>query len=373
VEITVDWPRVEAVLGNLLQAYRDRVYPYNWARVPQDPEHLPLSLPRGGIEEAEFFWAANYYMRGGMKSNDAMVMLGVLRDDHPEIFNFEAASELDEAWLASLLRRYRLSYRYGQIAHFWVENARRMTERWNGDPRKIFAGVTEYEECLVRVQNNHRGGGFLGFQEKMVSMVMYYYMYQGLTEFFVFPLPVDLHVLRVTISHQMITFRDLPSDGNMYSDATLRVMREMYVEYSRQHDISPLEVCNAVWLLSMALCGTTPGNVTLEPDGRGKRRGRSTRLVPLEINPDDERQRWAYKKSCGSCPSSAWCVSYVPSKYYYVGGVLIVRGERIALPEPSQFALFESLQMYAARRVNRKAPLPEFGGRDSGVPGSLFE
>lgn len=361
IVVEVDWERVNQVLGALLAAYRRKSYPYNCARVPQDPSHLPLTMPSGGVEEATFWWTSCYYMRGGMKSNDAIVMLGVLYDAHPELFDPAVAAGLDPIILAETLRRYRLGYRYTQIAGFWIENARRMMERWEGDPRKILSGVTDYEECLIRIQNDGKGGGFLGFQEKMVSMVMYYFMHQGLTPFFVFPLPVDLHVLRVSIANRLIRFPDLESGGNMYVPETLRTMRDLYVRYSVENDVSPLEVCSAVWLLSMQLCGMTPGNVTLEPEGRRNRHGGSTKLVPQPLDVDDDRQREAYHRSCGSCPVSDTCESLIPSKPYYVAGVLVERGPRVAFPPPSQVEIIDATAYAVARAVTRKEPLAPMG------------
>jgi hypothetical protein len=335
--IVIDWDRADTILGNLLETYKRGGYPYSLdrTRVPQDERHMPTSLERGSKDHAMFLWTVCYYMRGGMRSVDAVRMLSQVYDSNPELFDTEHAAMLDPAELGEFLHTTQLGYRFRQIGKFWVDNAQRMQERWAGDPRQIFDGVDSYEAAIERVKNDQKGGGFFGFKEKMVSMILYYLMDAKMIDEFVFPLPVDLHVLRVTVATEMITFGNVPKDGDLLTSETLNNMRHLYYQYALANQVDPLILCNAVWLLSNSSCGIQPGNITFEPLGRKYRKGRKTMLVPKPIYVNDINQRRDYARSCGKCPVEGACRWNVPAKIYYIQGVLKKRGERVRFIEPN--------------------------------------
>jgi len=340
-EIVVDKARVSAVLGRLVCAFENDEFPYNLdaTRVPQDHRHMPETLEFGTREHAMFLWNVCYYMRGGIKSDDAVKRLAKLYDTSPELFVAAEVREKAPEDIARILKANGLGFQ-DTVARAWVTNADRMHARWDGDPRNVFDGVTTYEESLRRVKNDAKGGGFIGFQEKMVSMIIYYLADEGLIEEFEFPLPVDIYVLRVSIANELVKFKGYSEDENVFSNELLGVVRGLYLDYAREHNVNMLRLCDAVWLLSQSICGAQPGNITLEPEGRQNRNGRSTKLVPLPININNEDQRIAYQRSCGQCPVQETCAWNVPGKIYYVQGELKRRGRRVQFPAPSQETLF---------------------------------
>ncbi len=340
--VEVDWGKGEEVLGRLLGAFNNDDFPYNLdsVRVPHDPRHMPETMPRGGVEHAMFLWSTCYYMRGGTKSVDSLKLLANVYDAHPDLFDTDRVAEQDPLMVADLLKSFHLGYQHIQIGRFWVENAKRMQHKWQGDPRNIFDGVTDYDECLTRVSNDKKGGGFFGFQKKMTSMILYYLMDDELIEPFVFPLPVDMHVMRISIAHEILRFIGYDPDDNLLSDEVLDFTRNFYYSYALKHGIDPLRLCDAIWLLSQSLCGKQPGNVTLEPEGRKNRNGRKTILIPLPVRIEDVSQQNQYEHTCRSCPVESTCVWNVPGKIYYVQGDLKRRGKRVIFPESSQGRLF---------------------------------
>jgi hypothetical protein len=209
-----------------------------------------------------------------------------------------------------------------------------MKTRYGGDPRNIFDGVTTYEDSLERIKNDKKGGGFIGFQEKMTSMILYYMMDEELIDQFNFPIPVDLHVMRVSIANEMITFPNSPDGTNVFVPETLAALRKLYFDYAADRDGNALRLCDAVWLLSMSSCGKHPGNMTIEPLGRSKRTGRTTYLIPNEVKIEDPVQRKAYEESCRKCPIQETCENNIPGTIYYVSGNLIIRGRRVRFPLP---------------------------------------
>jgi hypothetical protein len=340
MEIDVNWDRVESVLGALTAAFEAGAYPYylDSVRVPHDHRHLPRNLKLGGLEHAQFLWALCYYMRGGIRSVDAARMLAKLYEDHPSVFNFHLAAKMDPAFFNLLLDLY-IGYKHGEIAELWVENAQRMVERWDGDPRLIFEGVTTYEVSLQRVMNDNRGGGFIGFREKMVSMILYYLMDEDLIRYFVFPPPTDFHLLRIMLATDMVTLDGIPADGNLLNEELKAVARSVFFDYAQRHGENPLRLCDAVWLLSGALCKSQQGNIVLEPNGRQHRDGRHTVLVPMAVEVTNRGQQRTYHRTCGSCVIQRDCRWNIPSKYYYVWGALL-RSLREVFPDPEQPALF---------------------------------
>jgi len=340
-EILVDTARVSTVLGRLVCAFENNEFPYNLdsTRVPQDHRHMPETLELGTREHAMFLWTVCYYMRGGIKSNDAVIRLASMYDARPELFVAKTAKDTNPSDIAAELSANGLGFQQ-TVSNAWVTNAERLYELYDGDPRKIFEGVDSYERSLELIKNQGKKGGFVGFQEKMVSMIIYYLADEGLIEEFEFPLPVDIHVLRVSIANELVRFKGYDDDENVFSSELLRVVRELYLDYAREHDVNMLRLCDAVWLLSQSICGVQPGNITLEPEGRKSRNGRSTKLVPLPININNEDQRIAYQHSCGQCPVQETCAWNVPGKIYYVQGELKRRGRRVQFPTPSQEVLF---------------------------------
>lgn len=346
-DITINQDRVDQVLGRLMWQYKGEQFPYNLdsTRVPQDPRHMPEHFVRGDLDKAMFLWTVCYYMRGGTRSVEAVKRLTPLYNERYELFDCSVAANVDPEVIANELTKKGLGFQE-KVSNAWVENAKRMQEQWGGDPRNIFDGVTTYDESLARVMNDKNGGGFIGFKEKMTSMIIYYLTDAELIEEFPFPVPVDIHVMRVSIANELITFADDAFGVNLYTPQVTQVLRKVYLDYAVQNNVDSRELSNAVWLLSEALCGKHPGNQTLEPLGRKAREGRKTYLVPKPVDPTDPAQQRAYEASCRHCPIESTCDYTLPGKPYYIGGVLFKRGYRqrfepLPLPPPSpQLELF---------------------------------
>jgi len=317
--------RLDEIVTALLEARANNEFPYTLeaANLPQDERNMPPELPRGGRDHANYLWAGCYYMRGGIKSTAAFASLSNLYADEPGIFDPYNAQHDDPERITDLLKQYGLAFSAKMIGGAWVENARRMVEQYDGDPRRIFDDVNMYKQVLIRVKNRGNGRGFIGFQEKMASMITYYLMDAELIPYFDFPLPVDFHVLRVSAANEIITFEDTPSDGDIYHEKTLAMLRGMYHDYSATHGVSQLDVCNAVWSLSSAICGTQPGNIMLERD-RNNRDGRNTFIEPLPIDTSSPTQIRMYERSCDLCPLEQTCSHNMPSKEYYIRGRAIL-------------------------------------------------
>ena len=342
--IIVHPKRVDEVLDTLMEAYENERYPYylDRVRVPQDERHMPPSLERGTKEHAMFFWNVCYYMRGGTKSTFAVQQMAEVYEDRPDLFDCYEILATPQEDIEQTLKDHKLGFQK-TVAKQWKENAWRMLENFDGDPRNIFADLSEYEkpydELVSRVKNDTKGGGFMGFREKMTSMIAYYLMDEELVQPFNFPIPVDLHVMRVSIETEMVTFPDLEFPANVHSEALLETLRGVYFDYAERRGVNPLRLCNAVWLLSEALCGQAPGNQVSEPNGRDNREGRLTTLIPEEVNPNDPAQQRRYERTCARCPVEKQCnLNVHGGAMYYAAGRVAVRGTRLRFPENTLFS-----------------------------------
>ncbi len=338
--IIVNHDRVDVVLDTLMAAYENDRYPYHLdrVRVPQDERHMPPSLERGSTDHAMFFWNVCYYMRGGTKSTFAVQQMAAIYEDRPDLFDCAKIIDIPQEDIERELSAHKLGFQK-TVARQWKENAVRMLEQYGGDPRNIFAGLTEhekpYDELVKRVKNDTKGGGFMGFREKMTSMIAYYLMDEELVDIFNFPIPIDLHVMRVSVANGLVSFPGIEYPANVHSETLLETLRGVYYDYAERHGINPLHLCNAVWLLSEALCGQAPGNRVTEPNGRDNREGRLTKVIPEVVDPNDAGQQRRYQRTCGRCPVEKTCdLNIHGGAMYYAVGQVAVRGPRLRFDPP---------------------------------------
>jgi hypothetical protein len=328
VNFSFDHERLELVLSRLLQRLEAGQFPYEKPLLPQDHASTGPTFPYGSDEHARWLFCLCYYMRGGTPSVAAAQSLGRLWRRRPGLFDFEKAALVSPKSIKRSFESLDMHFLKNWVSIYWPENAHRMVRLWSGDPRKIFAGVSDYEEACARVKNDKKGGGFWGFQEKMVSMLLYFLMDEGLIEFFNFPLPVDFHVLRVAVSNEIVQFEGgTPAMVNLLSNELLEALRQGFEEFAAAHQISPLRMADAIWLLSQTLCRRNPGNQV----NQGSYQARSTKLTPYQPTWTTLQQQ-AFEATCGRCPLNDTCVSNIGSAYYYRRGHLVVMRQRLKPP-----------------------------------------
>lgn len=330
MHISIDQKRVDNVLGSLLETYRDQQYVYGMpsAQLPHEVAQLERRLELGSVDHAMFLFILCLYMKGGIKSNTAANQLGRLYSRRPRLFDaFEIVKVKPESITASL-ERVDLRYQKNMAPPHWIENANRLIEWYGGDPRKIFVGVDDYDEACRRIRNRSRRHhktkeftrrqGFMGFQYKMVSMLMYFYTTAGIIEPIPFPIPVDFHVMRVCVQTEMVQFRGNVVGKDIYSEHLQVVLRSLFTDYSQRHGVSPIELCDALWLLSSVGCARNPGNKTLSRQYRA-RQTETPAYTPVWNKSEIAR----YERFCGSCPINSLCHWDVPNSAYTLKGQLI--------------------------------------------------
>jgi hypothetical protein len=296
--------------------------------------NLPQSLEWGSREHALFLFAVCYWMRGGIQSATAIRALTKLYGMVPGLFLPESGEPIETLVLAAIFKVVGLGFNAEQIADIWKDNLARLSKTWGGDPRNIFSGIATYEEACERIQNKGKKG-FRGFQEKMVSMLTYFYMDAGIVDRWHFPIPVDFHVLRTVFAHGIVTADESDSsNGNgFYTKPILAEVRKLFMDYCVANDVDPLRLCDAVWLYSGLMCNQHPGNTSVV----GERHGRRTEIAP--------GPRWSaaqtetYSRTCGVCVVQDTCRWCVPSAEYYIRGRIVLRERRDVSPQELLFPI----------------------------------
>lgn len=339
---TVDWPIAEQVFGRLLDLLRAGEAPYDKARQPHIPENLPANIA-SDQDLACFLFCVCYYMKGGINSWQALLALTPIHEAHPEIFQpsyFGQDAKLltEQQALVKTLLNGTLNYGAIETSEFWAKNFQKLNRFWQGNPLELFKDTSgDYRILYDRIINRsgfkaHKPDGFLGFQEKMASMLAYFYVDTGLAEPLMIPVPVDFHVMRMIVEHGIIRIGPEDIGQNLRRIDFLKALRDISIEYCSRHRIEPVELCDALWLYSRSRCKDSPGNTGQV----GQYAARQTPIIYQEPAKWSQGKVRRYYNVCASCPISDTCVLDVPSAHYYR------RGELICLPKkrPLQTNLF---------------------------------
>jgi hypothetical protein len=343
LQIVIDWQRAYAIFDRALRAYERRDYPYNKVEVPQIEENLPRNMKSGGVEHAIFLFCICYYMRGGKTSDEAVRAMSRIHEANPKYFSplyfiKNGGKELElVTTLKELLVQNGLIYKAHEVARHWVANSTKIATHWDSNPLTLLSGTSCYEEACANLMGGDKTDlsnpqGFYGFRHKMVSMLIYFFTEQGLMkELYPYPVPVDFHILRISVAHKIIT---VPGGNGSYNpDHLSPAVREVTQKYCEDRGASPIALCEALWLLSRTSCRLHPGNSShISID----RKGRKTEITPIIVDWRESQTR-KFERSCGICSISRTCQFNIPSSSYYVQGKIRIRGKRETPPQETLF------------------------------------
>lgn len=394
------------VLDMLIQRLGERGIPYNYALVPQAGHTLPkmfqnkLNADYDHKQHAIFLFVLCLWMRGGTESDTAIEFLTPMYEKDQKLFAPEYFLQTDTpgliAEVATALTEANLGNRVDENSVGWVYNMRKIARHWGGDPRKLMNDKPKFKKLCKRIVskkpktdddlvllNEGNPNGYMYFQEKMAGMIAYFLMDAELVPMFYAPVPVDIHVLRVLVINQVIKpvgkCEKETLGVDFYREEVRALAREVTEWYCRTRHVSPVALCDTLWLLSRSLCRRNPGNsgyvvdtkrhkndrlrrkqnrdgllsphllgmedviegdvLTLVPsesdDGAGELSGRK-RYMGFRFSDDtiwnDPGRIRRYEAACGRCPLESTCRFNVTSAAYYVAGKLLVERERLKAP-----------------------------------------
>lgn len=339
--VSIDWQRADVVCGQLLAAFREKVYPYGeaWA-LPQS--FITEDIRKDPLTHARFLFYVCHYMRGSIKSDFAVQQLVKVWQKHPHFFDPFIAGDARRFEEIDTVLADVLKYKHDEITRFWQENSRRLASHWEGDPRRIFDSVTNAADMYKRVTNkrirgtrpdsvDHADWGFLGFQEKMASMLAYFLMDAKLVQDFSASPPVDFHLIRVMLASRVLVISEDREKKLRYEHLTPYGI-EVLETYGRDNSLSLVELGNALWMLSVVLCSRAPGNIS---SGRKKgENGKKIHPLPRPVDWENPQHRQAYFRTCGVCPLESLCeLNVFSGPYYQVGELVFALRKRLDMGE----------------------------------------
>lgn len=397
VEIKIDMKQAFRVFNPLIDALRSQHPPYHRRNVPQ--ELIPQSIWDDKLLLSRFLFYSCYYMRGPIRSDHVFVALARAQatiPQIPDIFDPSIAKNMSQLELAGVLSGI-IGFAAWEIAGYWIDGSRILDERYGGDPRNIFRNIHDQESLKAAIVNKSRTKrnlaeepkavslqhsldldepGFLGFQEKMASMLFYFLRDAGLIRADLHALPpVDFHLLRIMLSTDIIIL----IGGNMeiYDNLVGYGFKVVRQYLAMRKDVLPTELGDALWLGSRDLCSQQPGNSSSEHvhfekldislltpeerlDFQAKAKDmlvRSSRRPPAKVDWSVGDTREAYARSCEICAAQKFCTKSVPQGYYYSKADfrgLVVHEKQVP---PQGGLLFEKVDVSLKPRGVRPRPL----------------
>jgi hypothetical protein len=389
-----DRRQAKMVFDALIKRLSEKGPPYHAAHVPQAQQFIPANIVQGSREQAIFFFMLCLWMRGGVESDTASKFLKEMYEKEPGAFipdrywDWGLESTKNQiSYVTGILQRYRLGQRVDDNAPGWVYNMRKLAKFWKGDPRELMKDKPRFKVLARRIIgetgedgafiNEDNPNGFRFFREKMAAMIAYFLMDAGLVPMFQAPVPVDFHVLRLVVANRIIRVRGknaVESVGIDFMKAKVQALaREVTEWYCKKHRISPVALCEALWLLSRNLCRFNPGNSGYVADDK-RRSTLKVARVPVDDHPmfdgihlngngklavtDDDpgltgRKRYLglkrdehallkptmvqnFKDSCGVCPLNDSCKYNISSGAYYTAGMLLPERLRFIPPDEQE-------------------------------------
>ena len=395
-QIIPQFDQLETVLDTLLDAQKNGAAPYGLDHVilPQDARNIPYELFSNDRDLANFFAVSCLWMRR-TNSVKAMRALGNLYRDTRELdadpFDPHVAMTMDDESILSMIAPYsQLQMRDFTVPAFRA-NAKYITEAFGGDVRQCYDQTEDYEEVCRRVKNRTgaaRGPskGLKGFDFKMVSMLLYYLADadsidrpgEKLMPYFDFPLPVDMHVARLSAGTGCVKLHGYDEGENIMSSELTTILRDMYYDYGVTHGIGQLSIADAVWLMGSWYCSYSPETFSVVK----KLDKRKSLIAPYEPRYNHSRDASAWHATCGSCPIAAQCTHVAPGKVAQILGQIILRPRRQSIEQHSLFdnqdqhisaAALDGLVRHAKNRGMHSSQEAKAANRtDNGQP-TLFE
>lgn len=326
------------VLDTLLERWRAKKFPYDKkdAIIPQNV--IPDDLRKDKTALAIFYFYICIYMRGGIESLQAFNAMLRMRKDHPYLFDPFLAQWLRPKDVQPILKEY-VGWDSKAASINWVSNSRHLVEHWGGNPLNLIKGLRSYDEALRRMRNKGKskeaikkaGGpkyaGFRGFQPKMVSMLLYFYDWEGWLEVpFLYPAPADFHNFRIGLNQGAIRITHANGKPIRASETISRPWRDAVMAYLRSRKATPVEVADAIWLFSLVMCGNSPLTMTMEIETNGSGMFDADALQH-DLKSEyfrNRRFRKALLNTCLKCPLLDGCKSIIPARRYYRHGILEV-------------------------------------------------
>jgi hypothetical protein len=346
MEIEVDRDRAVEVLGVLRELRRQKYYPFDRSVLPQTL--TPASIQNNRPLHSSFLFYACHYMRGGIESEQVFRALFVIHAKYPWMFEPGVVAEKSHEEIKAVLKNH-IGWDAETASKYWWLNSQLLVKHWGGEVLNVIRGLHSYEEGKRRIRNKRSEElysldstefGFYGFQEKMVSMIIYFWDWAGLLEKkFLYAPPVDFHHCRLMLGLEIVKVSNLNRGGLRYVEKLQEPIRNLLLWYCRRYKADPKEIADVLWLHSKDLCGISPVTTTWEDKENPFEFDIATRAQILK------GQKKKIIQTCGVCAVRHFCNYAIPAGPYYgrtqeeqgKRGRVVDGGKIILLPRSKNF------------------------------------
>jgi len=349
--VSTDYPAGYAMLDKLVALHQAKKYPFNRpdAIIPQNI--IPAELRKDKRLLACFYFYICIYMRGGIESLQAFNAMIRMWRTHPELFDPMWARLHSPAVVQPILKKF-VGWDSEAASINWVTNSRLLADSWDGNPLNLLKKLRNYDEALRRIRNKRTkrdlqeagpgNEGFRGFQPKMVSMLIYFYDWEGwLEKRFLYPSPADFHNFRLAIANGALIVKLEPGENLKSNEKLSAPWRTLVMDYLKDRKADPLVVADALWLYSLVLCGNSPMTVSKELKPRTEKiRNKNKEVIEEKrvialfehsnVKEEWSSAEWAagkskrLKQTCLACVLAVTCAYAIPSRPYYRKGNLVL-------------------------------------------------
>lgn len=335
MEVTRNKRRFFSTVDVLLERKRENLFPFNTEQAYVPQLLIPQEIRQDTILLGTFYLIICTWMRGGLESHTAFKLFIKGCAKHPELLDPKWIAEVPYERLYTIISNI-IGWDAKAATGFIKENMTLFHRNWGGDLLKLLRGVSSYEEACRRLRNkNGRSGknklpsldpvetGFIGFQFKMVSMLLYFCDWEGwLKPRFLYPSPADFHHYRIFLANEAILVKN--GKGPIrYTEEISRPIRDLLMAYLVERQADPVEVADALWLYSLLMCGESPFTITREqPTERPALLAKSGVEETWDLSQWAQRRKKRIQRTCGACILADTCKYAIPSKPYYRKGIL---------------------------------------------------
>lgn len=318
------------------------------------PQHAVATPWLNKKQRANFLFFCAILMRGPVNSDDQFTWLNQLLLDFPRLFDpfyFSSGSALQQKWDGEKIKEAfesatkslfagRIAQKTGRTNYgpfganiedhvrFWLHNGQVLEKIWDGDIRKVFNHVHNFEEAFGRIDHKNKanrrlGSHFCGMRRKIFSLLTIWLQDEKLIKTFSTPIPVDFHAMRFLISTGIVDIRPIlkpykPKQekfDHLAGKPTVHISEKITDQVAiwsqkilEEIRISHLVINPAIWLLSRVLC---------RHDQQNKAQNGNMAIDPEELMKNDSFWPKSYRNPCFSCPVSQFCEFKVPSYIFY--------------------------------------------------------
>lgn len=335
-----------AVINELLARWRSTPmrYPFN-----RPDAIIPQKIIPGWLREnkqifANWYVAVCLHMKGRITSLDAFRGHIRVAKKYPEFYIPHRVRWHSDDTLIKILTECRLTSDHRNVIRDWRMNTMHLDTYYHGNAINLLKGLTSWEEAIRRIKNKrtkkerkeagYAGEGLNGFQEKMVSMLLYFFDWEGwLDPRFPYPSPSDIQNIRAAIAGGAL--RIIDPDSTRRHDFFTAPWREMVLRYIRERNENPIDVADVLWLFGNLMCGNSPLTETRIDEGINGSGLFDEENLPHHLGVEKflhPAYRRRLEETCLVCPFRKFCHLVIPAQPYYKKGIVDLR-RRIKMEE----------------------------------------